>query len=58
MAQPLGAAPLTPGPCSTGYERQGEVLYSFKGKRDGDFPETTLVMDKAGNLYGTTSQGG
>jgi len=34
------------------------VLYSFKGKSDGDLPETSLIMDKEGNLYGTTSQGG
>jgi uncharacterized repeat protein (TIGR03803 family) len=34
------------------------VLYSFKGKSDGAFPLSPLVMDKAGNLYGTASQGG
>jgi uncharacterized repeat protein (TIGR03803 family) len=34
------------------------VLYSFKGGTDGDSPLSTLVADKAGNLYGTTSDGG
>jgi len=34
------------------------VLYSFKGGGDGSSPISTLVSDKAGNLYGTTSAGG
>lgn len=34
------------------------VLYSFKGGTDGSSPISTLVSDKAGNLYGTTSDGG
>lgn len=34
------------------------VLYSFKGGTDGDSPISTLVADSAGNLYGTTSDGG
>jgi uncharacterized repeat protein (TIGR03803 family) len=34
------------------------VLYSFKGGSDGSSPISTLVIDKAGNLYGTTSDGG
>jgi uncharacterized repeat protein (TIGR03803 family) len=34
------------------------VLYSFKGGADGSSPISTLVSDKAGNLYGTTSDGG
>jgi hypothetical protein len=32
-------------------------LYLFTGK-DGQFPDAALVRDKAGNLYGTTLQGG
>jgi uncharacterized repeat protein (TIGR03803 family) len=32
-------------------------LYLFTGK-DGEFPESALVRDKAGNLYGTTTVGG
>jgi uncharacterized repeat protein (TIGR03803 family) len=34
------------------------VLYSFTGKRDGDFPVGGLIFDAAGNLYGTTEYGG
>jgi uncharacterized repeat protein (TIGR03803 family) len=35
------------------------VLYSFKGRTDGAFPYyERLVMDAAGNLYGTTNVGG
>lgn len=34
------------------------VLYSFKGGSDGTGPLSNLVSDNAGNLYGTTSEGG
>jgi uncharacterized repeat protein (TIGR03803 family) len=34
------------------------LLYSFTGGSDGCFPLQGLVRDKAGNLYGTTSQCG
>jgi uncharacterized repeat protein (TIGR03803 family) len=34
------------------------VLYSFTGGADGAFPEAGLIRDNAGNLYGTTTQGG
>lgn len=34
------------------------VIYSFGGGNDGDYPSTDLVMDSAGNLYGTTVGGG
>jgi uncharacterized repeat protein (TIGR03803 family) len=34
------------------------VLYSFAGKTDGGRPSGSLVRDAAGNLYGTTSNGG
>ncbi|HEY1658297.1 MAG TPA: choice-of-anchor tandem repeat GloVer-containing protein [Candidatus Sulfotelmatobacter sp.] len=34
------------------------VLYSFGGVADGANPIAGLAMDKAGNLYGTTSAGG
>jgi uncharacterized repeat protein (TIGR03803 family) len=33
-------------------------LYSFKGGTDGSGPISTIVADAAGNLYGTTSEGG
>lgn len=34
------------------------VIYSFAGDEDGEYPSTELVRDGAGNLYGTTVQGG
>jgi len=34
------------------------VLYNFQGGTDGDFPYAGLVSDAAGNLYGTTTEGG
>jgi uncharacterized repeat protein (TIGR03803 family) len=35
-----------------------KVLYSFSGGPDGNGPAAPLVFDAAGNLYGTTQQGG
>jgi uncharacterized repeat protein (TIGR03803 family) len=34
------------------------ILYSFAGGTDGATPDCGLVMDSAGNLYGTTVYGG
>jgi uncharacterized repeat protein (TIGR03803 family) len=34
------------------------VLHSFNDAPDGAHPIGGLVLDKAGNLYGTTSDGG
>jgi uncharacterized repeat protein (TIGR03803 family) len=34
------------------------ILYSFTGGSDGAQPVARLIMDGAGNLYGTTSLGG
>jgi uncharacterized repeat protein (TIGR03803 family) len=51
---------LTPNASRTTWTEA--VLYSFcpQGGRcaDGKFPAAGLVMDKAGNLYGTTNEGG
>jgi hypothetical protein len=34
------------------------VIHNFLSGQDGAIPQTTLIMDAAGNLYGTTTQGG
>jgi uncharacterized repeat protein (TIGR03803 family) len=34
------------------------VLYAFSGGSDGGYPDSSLLMDKAGNLYGTALAGG
>jgi hypothetical protein len=35
------------------------VIHNFQGPlHDGSFPETNLLIDKTGRLYGTTSEGG
>jgi uncharacterized repeat protein (TIGR03803 family) len=45
-----------PASGSTGWT--ATVLYSFSGGADGKHPFAGLVFDSAGNLYGTTEQGG
>jgi uncharacterized repeat protein (TIGR03803 family) len=40
---------------TTGHET---VLYSFSGGLDGGYPEGGVIIDSAGNLYGTTEYGG
>jgi len=40
---------------TTGHET---VLYSFTGGADGKYPTAGVVRDSAGNLYGTTNNGG
>lgn len=34
------------------------VLHNFTGGADGDMPYSGVTLDRAGNLYGTTAQGG
>jgi uncharacterized repeat protein (TIGR03803 family) len=46
---------LTPNGDGTWTEH---VLHSFTGGPDGSSPDCTLVFDTAGNLYGTTFNGG
>ncbi|MGA8493356.1 MAG: choice-of-anchor tandem repeat GloVer-containing protein [Terriglobales bacterium] len=40
---------------ATGKER---VLYSFSGQADGAYPNADLILDGAGDAYGTTNEGG
>ena len=55
-AAKLGAVyKLTPG---SGGDWEYSVLHSFAGKPDGTTPYGTPVLDTAGNLYGTTYEGG
>ncbi|HZL65775.1 MAG TPA: hypothetical protein VFC15_00130 [Candidatus Limnocylindrales bacterium] len=35
-----------------------KVLHTFTGVADGDTPAAGLTMDRAGDLYGTTQNGG
>jgi len=37
---------------------QFTVLYAFSGGGDGSLPNGGLILDSAGNLYGTTNEGG
>jgi uncharacterized repeat protein (TIGR03803 family) len=50
-----GAAP-TPSPTSPPAKRK--VVLSFAGGSDGETPNTKLVSDSSGNLYGTMESGG
>jgi uncharacterized repeat protein (TIGR03803 family) len=44
-------------PSSTGAWTQ-TVLYTFQGRPDGSAPYATPILDRTGNLYGTTEGGG
>jgi uncharacterized repeat protein (TIGR03803 family) len=48
---------LTPPTSANGHWTQ-TVLYAFRGGRDGGYPESNLVVDAAGNLFGTVRSGG
>ncbi len=51
---------LAPG-CGTAFKLSSgieTVLHTFTGAPDGETPLPGLIRDKAGNLYGTTSEGG
>jgi len=50
-----GVYELSPTPNGPWRER---VLYSFAGSPDGASSISGLVFDAAGNMYGTTSEGG
>ncbi len=43
---------------SSGVTANEQVLYSFQGVPDGSVPVGSVVFDKAGNLYGATTDGG
>jgi uncharacterized repeat protein (TIGR03803 family) len=45
-------------PPSGGAPWNETILYNFQNSTDGELPQNSLVMDAAGNLYGTTYLGG
>jgi uncharacterized repeat protein (TIGR03803 family) len=45
-------------PPATGTAWTEDVLLAFNGTTDGSLPRASLIMDSAGNLYGTTKNGG
>ncbi len=47
---------LTPNAAKTTWTET--VLYVFTGASDGEGPHASVIMDVAGNLYGTTEAGG
>jgi len=49
-----GVFRLTPRGSKWGFES----LYRFRGEPDGGQPQAGVILDKSGNVYGTTSQGG
>jgi uncharacterized repeat protein (TIGR03803 family) len=57
-----GSANCPNGGCGTVFEIMPDgteiVLYTFLGGGDGEAPDAGLIMDKSGNLYGTTVEGG
>ena len=48
---------LTPPSGGTGPWTE-TVLYTFQGGSDGAYPQSSLIFDSRGNLFGTTSNGG
>jgi uncharacterized repeat protein (TIGR03803 family) len=56
-----GNRPCSGGGCGTIFQitPEGEVgvLYAFLGGSDGESPNADLIIDAAGNLYGTTTGG-
>jgi uncharacterized repeat protein (TIGR03803 family) len=43
--------------CALAKDHAIKVLYSFADGTDGAYPNSTMITDKAGNLYGTTYDG-
>jgi uncharacterized repeat protein (TIGR03803 family) len=52
---PLGCGTVFKLDPTTGKET---VLHAFRGATDGEHSQSPLIMDKEGNLYGTTYSGG
>lgn len=62
----LGGLVCAPFGCGTVFELSPvagggwteTTLYSFNGRPDAGYPQSNLILDAGGNLYGTTSMGG
>jgi uncharacterized repeat protein (TIGR03803 family) len=54
----LLVVPLLVGAPRPAHAQMFSVIHNFTGGGDGGDPETGLTMDRAGNLYGTTTGGG
>jgi uncharacterized repeat protein (TIGR03803 family) len=52
LRPPIASCQVTPCPWTE------TVLYRFKGNSDGFYPSGDLAFNPAGNIYGTTTQGG
>jgi len=57
-AQSSGTVFQLSPPSVEGGDWTESVVHSFDQPTNGSFPLSSLVMDKAGNLYGTTQSGG
>jgi uncharacterized repeat protein (TIGR03803 family) len=51
----VALAIVIPGPASA---QTYSVIHNFTGGRDGAVPDAGVTIDAAGNLYGTTEEGG
>src|SRR5450755_3450796 len=54
----LASLVLASGFTSVAQAATEKVLYNFSGGADGYWPQSALIFDSAGNLYGTTFGGG
>jgi uncharacterized repeat protein (TIGR03803 family) len=54
----LALAAIAAGLVGTAKAQTEAELYDFSGGADGGAPESNLISDSAGNLYGTTTNGG
>ncbi len=54
----LAAASITLSMAVRSQAQTQKVLHTFTGSWDGSYPQGSLILDSAGNLYGNTNAGG